>query len=168
MLSKSKLAPTLQLSQQFALDPLTTIAIRGVLPTSAVRRWVQMAIADDDTAQTYAINLRWVDEAEGRALNHQHRGLGQDKDYATNVLTFEYGVDAGVLSADIVLCWPVIVQEAQAQGKLLRNHAAHLIIHGALHALGYDHIEDDEAQAMEALETKLLARLKIADPYAEC
>jgi probable rRNA maturation factor len=109
-----------------------------------------------------ALALRLVDADEGRALNREFRG----KDYATNVLTFEYGTDPdGQASGDIVLCVPVLRREADEQGKPLLAHAAHLVIHGVLHALGYDHLEPVEAEEMEALEIAILARMGLPDPY---
>lgn len=117
------------------------------------------------------MTFRIVGEAEGRELNRQYRG----KDYATNVLTFVYDevVGAGaaedqaaVLSGDVVLCAPVVEREAQEQGKALEAHYAHLTIHGMLHLQGYDHEEPDEADQMEALESRLLTALGFQDPYA--
>src|SRR5690606_1200472 len=107
--------------------------------------------------------LRLVDEEEGRELNRQFR----ERDYATNVLTFEYGMDPeGGMAGDIVLCVPVLKREAQEQGKTLLRHAAHLTVHGVLHALGHDHIDPDEARDMEATEVRVLATLGVPDPYA--
>ena len=100
--------------------------------------------------------------ADARILNAQYRG----KDYATNVLTFEYGIAPdGSASADIVLCLPIIKQEARAQRKEFLCHAAHLTIHGTLHALGYDHLRVRDTQKMETLEIKILAEMGISDPY---
>lgn len=110
------------------------------------------------------ITLRFVDAIEGRALNSNYRG----KDYPTNVLTFPYSEDEQenpLLQADLVLCPEVIEQEANAQNKALLAHYAHLIIHGVLHAQGYTHDEEDEAQQMESLEVLLLAELGFANPY---
>ena len=109
-----------------------------------------------------------VDEEEGRTLNHQYR----DKDYATNVLTFALneGEDsiAGLpLFGDIVLTAPVVAREADEQGKSIEAHYAHLTVHGVLHLQGHDHQSDEEAEAMESLETRILARLGYPDPYAE-
>ncbi len=162
-----KLALSLSLSQQCALSPAASDALNQTLPRSTVRGWVLKALASDQTLTAAQLTLRWVGKAEGRALNHTHRGQGLEKDYATNVLTFAYGVDNTTVSADIVLCWPVLLAEAKAQGKPVRAHAAHLIIHGVLHALGFDHEEDADALIMEALEVKILAELKIANPYLE-
>lgn len=121
------------------------------------RRWTKAALMQDAE-----IGLRLVDDAEGRELNRQFR----QKDYATNVLTFVYD-DTQPLTGDIVLCVPVISQEAQAQNKPLLAHYAHLTVHGLLHLQGYDHIEDAEAAHMERLETQILARLGYDDPYIE-
>lgn len=137
------------------------------LPRWRLRRWVGRALAaafEDapELAHTAALSIRLVGQAEGRQLNRDFR----DRDYATNVLTFEYGVGPdGVARGDIVICKPVLVREAREQGKRFEDHAAHLTIHGTLHALGYDHLEDEDARHMEALETAALARMGIADPY---
>ncbi len=161
----------LSLSQQSALTPAASEKLSQALPRSTVRGWVLKALAVKPKLESVQLTLRWVGTAEGRALNHAHRGQGIERDYATNVLTFAYGIEGKgkhqTMSADIVLCWPVLLSEAKAQGKILRDHAAHLIIHGVLHALGLDHEDDDDAVVMEALEVKLLSTLKIANPYAE-
>lgn len=105
--------------------------------------------------------MRVVGADEGRVLNHQYRG----KDYATNVLTFAYSTEPTVC-ADLILCAPVLQREAAEQGKDLQAHYAHMLVHGALHALGYDHERDEaEAEEMEAEEIKTLARLGFANPY---
>lgn len=119
-----------------------------------LRRWVLAALQQDAR-----ITLRFVGSREGRALNHAHRG----RDYATNVLTFGY--DTTPLEADIVICLPVVRREARAQRKPLDHHLAHLVIHGVLHAQGFDHEDEIEAQAMESLEAALLSRFRIPDPY---
>lgn len=121
------------------------------------RRWVNAALMQDAE-----IVLRLVDEAEGRELNQQFR----QKDYATNVLTFGYD-DTKPLTGDIVLCAPVVSQEAQTHNKPLLAHYAHLTVHGVLHLQGYDHMDDAEAMQMEQLETQILARLGYDDPYIE-
>jgi probable rRNA maturation factor len=113
-----------------------------------------------------------VGEAEGRALNRDYRG----KDYATNVLTFAYAEGEALpglpeeggdvpLAGDLVLCVPVVVREAAAQGKTLEAHFAHLVVHGMLHLQGYDHENETEASEMEALETSILRELGYANPY---
>lgn len=137
------------------------------LPRWRLRRWIRHAL---DAMTPYApegmqaavLTLRLVDAQEGRELNRQFR----EKDYATNVLTFEYGLDPeGTLTGDIVLCVPVLEREAQEQNKTLLHHAAHLTVHGVLHSLGYDHIDPDDAQEMEALEIQILDKMGIANPY---
>lgn len=137
------------------------------LPRWRLRRWIRQAL-DAITPyapqgmQVAALTLRLVDAQEGQELNRQFR----EKDYATNVLTFEYGLDPdGTLNGDIVLCVPVLEREAREQNKTLLNHAAHLTVHGVLHSLGYDHIDPDEAQEMEALEIQILGKMGIANPY---
>ena len=104
--------------------------------------------------------MRIVDEDEGRSLNREYRG----KDYATNVLTFDYAHEP-VVMADLVLCAPVVEREAAEQGIAVADHYAHLLVHGTLHAQGWDHEEEDEAAAMEARESELLMAMGFADPY---
>jgi len=128
---------------------------RAQLPRHRVARWLRAAL--EAPAQ---LTVRIVGEAEGRALNHDFRG----KDYATNVLTFDYE-RAPVVIADIVLCGPVVAREAAEQGKPLAAHYAHLLIHGALHAQGWDHARVADARRMEARERELLHALGIPDPY---
>lgn len=137
------------------------------LPRWRLRRWARRAL--DGAAREGLIDctraefsVRLVGLAEGRKLNRAYR----EKDYATNVLTFEYGTDPlGTARGDIVICVPVLVREAREQGKTLLDHAAHLTIHGVLHALGYDHVKARDARRMETLETAILAEMRIADPY---
>jgi probable rRNA maturation factor len=154
------MSPELSLSVQYG-------CAADQLPRWRVRRWVQAALKALEAGQLTAparvsLTLRLVNSDEGRSLNQAYR----QRDYATNVLTFEYGIDPeGTAHGDIVLCMPVLLAEAQDQGKPLLHHAAHLTIHGTLHALGYDHVEPDDAQHMEALETHILATLGIPDPY---
>lgn len=144
------------------------------LPRWRLRRWVLQTLkqacrhatgplaATPGPINVIELTLRLVDTPEAQELNRGYR----ERDYATNILTFAYGTDPnGTLHADLVICVPILQAEAHEQNKPLLNHAAHLTIHGVLHALGYDHIEADEAQEMEALETRLLAHMGIADPY---
>ncbi len=148
--------PQLGLSLQFALQD-SAAAHRAALPRHKVARWIRHAL--DEDAQ---ITVRIVDADEGRALNRDYR----HKDYATNVLTFGFGDDTP-LSADLVLCAPVVAAEAQQAGKSLQAHYAHLIVHGSLHAQGWDHETGEaDAQEMEARETQILAALGFEDPYA--
>lgn len=126
------------------------------LPTRAqLRRWVKVALQGDAH-----MTLRIVDAAEGHKLNRDYRG----KDYATNVLTFVYE-DSGMISGDVVICAPVAMEEAAAQGKDLLAHYAHLTIHAVLHLQGYDHESDAAAVEMEALETALMLKLRYSNPY---
>lgn len=137
----------------------------GIPASASFRRWVAAALQGARRRKPAEIAIRIVDVAEGQALNRQYRG----KDYATNVLSFPAELPAGVnlpLIGDLAICAPVVAREAAEQGKRPRDHWAHLTIHGTLHLLGYDHLEDAEATAMEALETRILAGLGIADPYA--
>jgi len=140
-------------------------ASRKGVPTSAsFRVWVEAALRGAKRRKATELSIRIVDTKEGRTLNRDYRG----KDYATNVLSFPIELPPGVklpLIGDLVICAPVVTREAAEQGKLARNHWAHMTVHGVLHLLGYDHIEDNEAEAMEALETRILAGLGIDDPY---
>jgi probable rRNA maturation factor len=106
------------------------------------------------------ITVRIVDSEEGQTLNREYR----KKDYATNVLTFDYTQEP-VVTADLVLCAPVVAKEAKEQKKTLEAHYAHLIVHGTLHAQGWDHDEDEDAQVMELRETEIMARLGFNNPY---
>jgi probable rRNA maturation factor len=142
-------------------------AVAPLLPRWRIRRWVQRALTAAQQDRPFAFSaftvvVRIEGLADARMLNAQFRG----KDYATNVLTFEYGIAPdGSASADIVLCVPIIKQEARAQRKDFLCHAAHLTIHGTLHALGYDHLRVRDTQKMEALEIKILSEMGISDPY---
>ena len=131
-------------------------ALRGVLTAARLKRWVATALAGAGE-----ITVRIVGTAEGRALNREFRG----KDYATNVLTFDY-THTPLTMADLVLCAPVVEREAREQRKPLAEHYAHLVVHGTLHAQGYDHEEDeDEANEMESLEVLLMGSLGLPNPY---
>ena len=147
----------LQLSLQFG-PSAEAAAHRELLSRSRVTRWIRHALAVDAE-----ITVRIVDAEEGRKLNREYR----KKDYATNVLTFDYA-DEPVVMADLVLCAPVVEAEAAANGKALLAHYAHLLVHGTLHAQGYDHEDsEEEAEAMEQREREVMAALGFADPYAE-
>ena len=144
----------LTLSLQFARDAATH---RAALPRHKVARWIRHALAVDAE-----ITVRIVGSEEGRRLNREFRR----KDYATNVLTFDYQQEPTVL-ADLGLCAPVVEREAREQGKTLQEHYAHLLVHGALHAQGWDHeTGEQDAQEMEAYETEIMRELGFADPYA--
>jgi len=127
----------------------------GLPARGTLARWIVAALARDAE-----ITLRFVGAAEGRRLNRTFRG----KDHATNVLTFDYR-HAPTVHADIVLCVPVAQREARAQGKPFREHLAHLVVHGVLHAHGHDHVATAQARRMEACEVRILAGLGIGDPY---
>lgn len=143
--------PVLNLSLQFA-----DASHRAQLPRHKVLRWVRAAL--DVPAE---ITVRIVGAEEGRTLNRDYR----QKDYATNVLTFDYEAEP-VVVADLILCAPVVEREARDEGRSLEAHYAHLLVHGTLHAQGHDHEIEAEAQAMEARETEVLHALGYADPYA--
>nr|WP_298146185.1 rRNA maturation RNase YbeY [uncultured Pseudomonas sp.] len=149
----------LELDLQIASDA-------GNLPSEAqFRAWCELALRQRSADSELTIRL--VDESEGRELNHTYR----QRDYATNVLSFPADVPDGLLDipllGDLVICAPVVEREALEQNKPAHAHWAHMVIHGCLHLLGYDHIEDEEAEEMEALERELLAELGHADPYAD-
>ena len=134
------------------------------LPRWRLRRWVQRALAMAKPVESLELTMRFVGKKEGRALNLAYR----QKDYATNVLTFAYDqaeTPSGLVVADVVICTPVLKEEARAQRKHFLDHAAHLVVHGTLHALGYDHEAPSEAKDMEGLETQILHTLGVADPY---
>ncbi|MFE8645619.1 rRNA maturation RNase YbeY [Sphingomonas sp. NCPPB 2930] len=145
----------LSLSLQFARFP-EAAAHRAALPRHRVVRWIRHALEAEGE-----ITVRIVDAEEGQALNRGYRG----KDYATNVLTFDYTREP-VVTADLVLCAPVVAREAQENGKSLEAHYAHLLVHGTLHAQGWDHeTGDEDAEAMEAREVEILAALGYPSPY---
>ena len=143
-------SPRLALNVQFAVAATTLPAV----PT--LRRWARAALVRDGR-----VTIRFVGSREGAALNARYRS----RDAATNVLAFVYD-DGEPLSGDIVLCAPVLRQEARAQKKTLAHHCAHLVVHGMLHLQGYRHDTDRAARRMEARETAILRELGIPDPYA--
>jgi probable rRNA maturation factor len=147
--------PALSLSLQFgALADAATH--RAALPRHKVARWIRHALDADAE-----ITVRIVDAEEGQSLNRDYR----QRDYATNVLTFDYATEPLVM-ADLVLCAPVVAREAAELGKPLADHYAHLLVHGTLHAQGWDHeTSEADAQAMEARETEILAGFAVPNPY---
>ena len=154
MSAKNKLS----LSVQYP-DP----RLQASIPRTAVRKWVQAALLGPAE-----LTVRFVDAEEGQTLNREYR----EKDYATNVLTFAYNEGDELapdepVQADIILCTDVLEREAGEQGKTVEEHAAHLIVHGVLHAQGYDHLDEVEAVEMEQLETDILEILGFPDPYAD-
>jgi probable rRNA maturation factor len=126
---------------------------------SLLRRWVAAALTQDAV-----VTLRFVDAAEGASLNRRYRR----KTGPTNVLSFVYDDRPGTVHGDVVLCLPLLRQEAAEQVKTLAAHCAHLVVHGMLHLQGYDHLRADDAARMEAHEVAILATLGVADPYALC
>jgi probable rRNA maturation factor len=129
---------------------------RAALPRHKVIKWIRHSLESDAE-----ITVRIVDTEEAQALNRDYR----QKDYATNVLTFDYAQEPLVM-ADLVLCAPVVAQEAVEQGKTLEAHYAHLLVHGALHAQGYDHeTGEEDAREMEGLEVGILTGMGVANPY---
>lgn len=134
------------------------------LPTQAdFERWCEQVLAERlDEAE---LTIRLVEPEESQTLNRDYRG----KDKPTNVLSFPFEAPPGVelsLLGDLVICAEVVAAEAAEQGKPLAHHWAHMVIHGLLHLLGYDHIDEQEAEQMEGLERAILAQLDIPDPYA--
>ena len=151
-----KAAPaSLQLSLQLSLQ-FADASHRSVLTRHRVRRWLTAALE-----RPAELTVRIVSAEEGRALNRDYRG----KDYATNVLTFDYQREPTVL-ADLVLAAPVVEAEARESGVDVLAHYAHLLVHGALHAQGYDHEDEADAAQMEARESVLMRSLGFNDPYA--
>lgn len=153
MPAKNKLSLSVQYADQRLADDV---------PRKDIRRWVQAA-----QFAPAEFTIRFVGEDEGRELNRDYRG----KDYATNVLTFAYAdgeavSEDDVVQADIVLCVDVLLKEAAERRLPVAQHAAHLVVHGVLHAQGYDHEDDEEAAEMEGLETEILGELGFPDPYA--
>ncbi|WP_069385087.1 rRNA maturation RNase YbeY [Halomonas caseinilytica] len=135
------------------------------LPQQAdLEAWVAGVLSRHPDETRQELTIRFVDAEESRTLNRDYR----DRDRPTNVLSFPFECPPTVavpLLGDLVICHPVVVDEARQQHKSLTDHYAHMVVHGTLHLLGYDHIEDDEAEVMEALERDILAGLDIADPY---
>jgi len=147
--------PNLSLSLQFG-DLKDAKRHRTALPRHMVAKWIRHALDGDGE-----ITVRIVDAEEGQALNREYR----KKDYATNVLTFDYTQEP-VVAADLVLCAPVVAREAKEQKKTLQAHYAHLIVHGTLHAQGWDHETGEaDAQAMEAREIEILSGMGFRNPY---
>src|SRR3954469_17002890 len=148
--SRASSMPTTPTRRRNSVTVQYAIARAGVPAPAALRRWVYAAARD------LSLTVRVVGRAEGRSLNRRFRR----RNYATNVLSFPYDK-----AGDIVLCHPVIAREARAQGKSVRAHYAHLVMHGVLHLRGHGHDDKASARRMEAREIRLLARFGFADPY---
>ena len=154
---KVKTPPKLALEIQFA-TPAMAQKWQDLITKRKVGNWIKKALQEDAT-----ITVRFVGQTESRKLNSNYR----NKDYATNILTFPYELQNGIdhLSADLVICLPVLEKEARQQKKTLEQHLTHLIVHGTLHAQGFDHEDEVEAEAMEQLEISILKKLRQANPY---
>ncbi len=139
------------------MDIQNVSSLAGIPSDTLFKKWARKALRVNAE-----ITLRIVDEAEGRALNKEYRS----KDYATNVLTFPL-LEEPFIMADILICAPVVAKEAKEQGKTLEAHFAHLMVHGVLHAHGYDHEVPAQAELMESIEIQTLTNLGYANPYAD-
>ena len=138
-------------------SPALEKKVSALASSALIKKWVRASINRPGN-----LTVRFVNRTEGQALNSQFR----TKSYATNVLTFLYGISQNGLTADIVICIPVVASEARDQGKAVKDHLAHLVVHGCLHAAGLDHMTQGEATAMEAREIAILKTLGFSDPYA--
>jgi probable rRNA maturation factor len=154
--SKGRARPPRRRKLRLTLDLQVVLRVVGVPTSVQIRRWARAAL--ESSAE---ITVRIVGAAEARILNHRYRR----RNHATNVLSFPYALSRGLVQGDIVLCAPVIVREALAQGKTVEAHFAHLTVHGMLHLQGHRHTRRRDAARMEALEKKLLAKLGYPDPY---
>lgn len=156
MSAKNKVAPPkLKIDLQYASTAIESTLSKIASP-ALIKKWVKSA-----TPLGGLMTLRFVNATEGKKLNLAFR----QKDYATNVLTFPYELSKNELAADIIFCLPVLQKEAKEQGKLLKAHLAHLVVHGCLHAQGYDHEAAKDAKKMEALEIQTLQKMGFANPY---
>jgi probable rRNA maturation factor len=136
---------------------------KAIPSAEQVEAWANAVLVAENTSEQ-EVTVRFTDDEESQTLNHEYRG----KDKPTNVLSFPFEVPPGIemnLLGDLVICVPVIMREAQEQDKTPTNHYAHMVIHGILHLLGYDHIDDADADIMEAKEIRILASLNIGNPY---
>jgi probable rRNA maturation factor len=137
-------------------SPALEKKVSALASSALIKKWVRASINRPGN-----LTVRFVNRTEGQALNSQFR----TKAYATNVLTFTYEISQSELSADIVLCMPVVNHEARDQGKAVKAHLAHLVVHGCLHATGLDHMTQQGAKVMEAREVAILKNLGFSDPY---
>ena len=156
-----------------SFDPAVDVQIAcdddGIPDVTDIRAWVQRALAESGAPPGVEVSVRVVDKKEIRALNRDYR----HRDEVTNVLAFPADAIAGLppgevrLLGDVVVCAAVVAGEAGAQGKPVREHWAHMLVHGTLHLVGFDHQHESEAAAMEALERRILGRYGLPDPYGE-
>ncbi len=137
-------------------SPALEKKVSALASSTLIKKWVRASVNRPGN-----LTVRFVNRTEGQLLNSQFR----TKPYATNVLTFTYGISQSELAADIVLCMPVVSSEARDQGKAVKAHLAHLVVHGCLHAAGLDHITQQGAKVMEAREVAILKNLGFSDPY---
>ena len=147
--------PKLKIDLQYASTAIESTLSKIASP-ALIKKWVKSA-----TPLGGLMTLRFVNATEGKKLNLAFR----QKDYATNVLTFPYELSKNELVADIIFCLPVLQKEAKEQDKLLKAHLAHLVVHGCLHAQGYDHEAAKDAKKMETLEIQTLQKMGFANPY---
>lgn len=163
---KRATAPAAPLRSALTLHIHSDLGWKGLPAPRSFRAWIERALKGAKRRRATEINVLITDADTGRTLNRDFRG----KDYATNVLSFPTELPPEVKSpliGDLAICAPVVAREAAEQGKRLRDHYAHMVIHGSLHLLGYDHIDDEEAEEMEGLERQLLAELGYPDPYRD-
>lgn len=137
-------------------SPALEKKVSALASSALIKKWVRASVTHSGH-----LTVRFVNRTEGQLLNSQFR----TKAYATNVLTFTYGISQSELAADIVLCMPVVSSEARDQGKAVKAHLAHLVVHGCLHAAGLDHMTQQGAKVMEAREVAILKNLGFSDPY---
>jgi len=137
-------------------SPALEKKVSALAPSALIKKWVRASVN-----RPGILTVRFVNRSEGQVLNSQFR----TKPYATNVLTFTYGISQNELTADIVICMPVVTSEARDQGKAVKTHLAHLVVHGCLHAAGLDHMTQQGAKVMEAREIAILKNLGFSDPY---
>lgn len=146
---------------ELTVDLQRVVKAPGIPDNGAFERWAQCAWLGDEPSE---VTIRIVDADESAALNGEYRG----KNGPTNVLSFPFEAPAGItvpLAGDLIICVPVVEKEAEDQHKELEAHWAHMVVHGMLHLQGYDHIEDNDAEVMEALEVRLLKQLGYGNPY---
>lgn len=156
MLTRNKVSPPkLKIDLQYASAAIEATLSKIASP-ALIKKWVKSA-----TPLGGLMTLRFVNAVEGKKLNLAFR----QKDYATNVLTFPYELSKNELAADIIFCLPILQKEAREQNKLLKAHLAHLIVHGCLHAQGYDHEAAKDAKKMETLEIQTLQKMGFDNPY---